>query len=63
MEGTENRINVARDRFNAAVNIYDIFIKKFPNSVLAGWFGFDDMTRYKANAGSENAPDVEFDFN
>jgi len=63
LEGTENRINVARDRFNAAVNIYDIFIKKFPNSVLAGWFGFDDMTRYKANAGSENAPDVEFDFN
>ena len=58
LEGTENRINVARDRFNAAVNIYDIFIKKFPNSVLAGWFGFDDMTRYKANAGSENAPDV-----
>ena len=63
LEGTENRINVARDRFNAAVNIYDIFIKKFPNSVLAGWFGFDDITRYKANAGSENAPDVEFDFN
>jgi LemA protein len=30
---------------------------------LAGWFGFDDITRYKANAGSENAPDVEFDFN
>ena len=63
LERTENRINVARDRFNAAVNIYDILIKKFPNSVLAGWFGFDDMTRYKANAGSENAPDVEFDFN
>jgi LemA protein len=63
LEGTENRINVARDRFNGAVNIYDIYIKKFPNSVLAGWFGFDEMTRYKANAGSENAPDVEFDFN
>ena len=63
LEGTENRINVARDRFNESVNIYDIFTKKFPNSVLAGWFGFDEMARYKANAGSENAPDIDFDFN
>jgi len=63
LEGTENRINVARDRFNESVNTYDIFTKKFPNSVLAGWFGFDEMARYKANAGSENAPDIDFDFN
>jgi LemA protein len=35
LEGTENRINVARDRFNESVNTYDIFTKKFPNSVLA----------------------------
>ena len=63
LEGTENRINVDRDRFNESVNIYDIFTKKFPNSVLAGWFGFDEMARYKANAGSENAPDIDFDFN
>lgn len=63
LEGTENRINVARDRFNEQVNIYDIHISKFPNSVLAGWFGFDDMARYKADPGSENAPDVDFDFN
>ncbi len=63
LEGTENRINVARDRFNESVNIYDIFTKKFPNKILAGWFGFNEMTRYKANAGSENAPDIDFDFN
>jgi LemA protein len=63
LEGTENRINVARDRFNSGVNVYNKHIKKFPNSVLAGWFGFDEMTRYKANPGSENAPDVNFDFN
>jgi len=63
LEGTENRVNVARDRFNESVNTYDIFTKKFPNSVLAGWFGFDEMARYKANAGSENAPDIDFDFN
>jgi len=63
LEGTENRINVARDRYNEAVNIYDIQIKKFPNSILAGWFGFEEMPRYQADPGSEKAPDVEFDFN
>lgn len=63
LEGTENRINVARDRFNSGVNTYNKHIKKFPNSIFAGWFGFDEMERYKANPGSENAPDVNFDFN
>ena len=63
LEGTENRINVARDRFNESVNIYDIFTSKFPNKILAGWFGFDEMSRYNAAAGSENAPDIDFDFN
>ncbi|NNE75708.1 MAG: LemA family protein [Pricia sp.] len=63
LEGTENRINVARDRFNEKVNNYDIHTTKFPGKVLAGLFGFDEMARYRADAGSENAPDVEFDFN
>ena len=63
LEGTENRINVARDRFNESVNIYDIFTSKFPNKILAGWFGFNEMSRYNAAAGSENAPDIDFDFN
>jgi LemA protein len=62
-EGSENRINVARDRFNEGVNNYNKHIKVFPNSVLAGMFNFDEMDRYKADAGSENAPDVNFDFN
>lgn len=62
LEGTENRINVARDRYNEAVNTYDIHIRKFPNSILAGWFGFEEMPRYSADAGSEVAPDVEFEF-
>lgn len=62
LEGTENRINIARDRYNEKVNIYDIHTSKFPGSVLAGWFGFEEMPRYKADAGSENAPDVDFDF-
>ncbi|MDG1397770.1 MAG: LemA family protein [Polaribacter sp.] len=62
LEGTENRINVARDRFNEGVNKYNKHIKVFPNSILAGIFNFDDMSRYKANPGSENAPDINFDF-
>lgn len=63
LESTENRINVTRDRYNEAVNIYDIHTTKFPNKILAGWFGFEDMPRYKADPGSENAPEVNFEFN
>ena len=63
LEGTENRINVARDRFNEGVNNYNKHIKVFPNSMLAGMFNFSEMSRYKSNPGSENAPDVNFDFN
>lgn len=62
LEGTENRINVARDRFNEAVEPYNKHIKIFPNSLLAGLFNFDAMNYYKADAGSENAPDVDFNF-
>ncbi len=62
LEGTENRINVARDRFNEKVNIYDIHTTKFPGKLLAGWFGFKEMSRYQADPGSEKAPDIDFDF-
>ncbi len=62
LEGTENRINVARDRYNEKVNIYDIHTTKFPGKLLAGWFGFEEMPRYKSDPGSENAPEVDFNF-
>ena len=62
LEGTENRINVARNRFNESVNIYNQLIKKFPGSFLAGLMNFDEMTRYQSDEGSEKAPDVNFDF-
>ena len=62
LEGTENRINVERNRYNESVNIYDVHTTKFPGKLLAGMFGFKEMARYKADAGSEKAPDVEFDF-
>ena len=62
-EGTENRINVARDRYNEAVNIYDKHTTKFPGKLLAGLFGFEEMPRYQAEPGSEKVPDVNFEFN
>ena len=62
LEGTENRINVARDRFNATVEPYNMHIKTFPNSILAGLFNFDPLNYFKAEAGSEKAPDVDFEF-
>jgi LemA protein len=62
LEGTENRINVARDRFNDAVNIYNKKAKTFPNVFLAKLFGFNEMTRFAAEEGAEKAPDVQFNF-
>lgn len=60
LEGTENRINVERNRYNDAVNTYDIYTTKFPGKLLAGLFGFEEMARFKSAPGSENAPKVEF---
>jgi len=62
LEGTENRINVARDRFNEKVNTYDVHTTQFPGKLLAGLFGFKEMSRYQADPGSEKAVDVDFDF-
>ena len=62
LEGTENRINVARDRFNESVTDYNTYIRVFPNNLFAGMFGFERMERFQADAGAENAPEVEFDF-
>ena len=60
LEGTENRINVERNNFNKAVQEYNVAIRRFPNNLLAGMFGFEKMDKFEAAAGSENAPKVEF---
>lgn len=62
LEGTENRINVARDRYNEAVNTYDVKKHRFPAVIFANMFGFEDMPRFKSDEGAEKAPDVEFNF-
>lgn len=60
LEGTENRISVERKRFNQAVQEYNIMIKRFPASMLAGMFGFHEKQYFKAVQGAEVPPKVEF---
>ncbi|MCF6223657.1 MAG: LemA family protein [Flavobacteriaceae bacterium] len=60
LEGTENRINVERNRYNNVVKDYNVFTRKFPAKLLAGMFGFDPMVLFQAAEGSENAPTVDF---
>lgn len=60
LEGTENRINVERNRFNETVKAYNKYIKRFPQVLFAGSFGYEEKGFFKADAGSENAPKVEF---
>ena len=60
IEGTENRINVARQDYNGAVNGYNLKVKRFPNNLLAGVFNFHEKAFYKAEPGSEKNPDIKF---
>jgi LemA protein len=60
IEGTENRINVARRDFNSTVNNYNLQVKTFPNNIFSGLFGYHEKPYYKADPGSENAPDIHF---
>ncbi|NBU70787.1 MAG: LemA family protein [Bacteroidetes bacterium] len=60
LEGTENRISVERRRFNEMVQDYNAYIRKFPNNLISGMFGFEKKGYFKADAGSEKAPKVEF---
>ncbi|WP_028898299.1 LemA family protein [Prevotella sp. HUN102] len=60
LEGCENRISEARKKYNESVQDYNTTVRHFPNSMLAGIFGFDRMEKFQAAAGSENAPKVKF---
>jgi LemA protein len=61
IEGTENRINIARQDFNKTVNGYNLQVKTFPNNIFAGMFGFHEKAYFESNPGSENPPDINFD--
>lgn len=60
LEGTENRIATERQRYTEAVKEYNASIKKFPTVIYAGWFGFKEKEQFKAEAGANKAPKVEF---
>jgi LemA protein len=60
LEGTENRINVERNKFNDLVKEYNTYIKKFPNNLIAGLFDMEKKGYFEASAGSEKAPEVKF---
>ncbi len=60
LEGTENRIAVERRNFNATAQSYNTAIKRFPAVIFASWFGFKERPYFEAEAGSQEAPVVEF---
>lgn len=60
LEGTENRINVARKNFNDAAQAYNTTIRRFPKSIFAGMFGFEKRAYFEAAEGAEKAPEVKF---
>ncbi len=60
LEGTENRITIARRNYTQAVRDYNTDIKKFPTNIYAGWFGFKPKPQFAAAAGADKAPEVSF---
>jgi LemA protein len=60
LEGTENRIKVARNDFNTSVQDYNQTARTFPNSLFAGVFGFKVKGYFQSEPGSDKAPDVKF---
>ena len=60
LEGTENRITVAREQFNQEVQNYNTMVRKFPKNIIAGLFGFERKPTFEAEKGAEKAPEVKF---
>ncbi len=60
LEGTENRITIARQDFNNAVQEYDTKVKTFPAVLWSGMFGFSEKGYFQAVQGAQNAPQVKF---
>ncbi len=60
LEGTENRIKVARNDFNGSVQSFNTTVKSFPNNIFAGMFGFKEKGYFAADAGADKAPTVDF---
>jgi len=61
LEGTENRIAVERRRFNEVTQEYNTYIRKFPQNMLAGMYGFEKKGYFEADEGADKVPEVSFD--
>ena len=60
LEGTENRVNNARDEFNQAAQTYNTMVRKFPANIVASLFGFKNKNYFAAAEGASEAPKVQF---
>lgn len=60
LSGTENRISVARKDYNESVKDYNLVVKKFPNNMIAGMFGFENKDYFEASEISKEVPNVDF---
>jgi LemA protein len=60
LEGTENRIAVERGRFNEAAQGFNVYIRKFPQVLFSGMFGFEKKAYFEAEKGANKAPEVKF---
>jgi LemA protein len=60
LEGTENRIAVARQLFNDEARNFNTKIRRFPNNIIAGAFGFEKKPYFEAENGDDKAPEVAF---
>ncbi len=61
LEGTENRIAVERKKFNEVARSYNVAIRRFPNNIFAGMFGFEKKGYFEAAEGAEQVPEVSFE--
>lgn len=62
LEGSENRIATERNKFNETVQAYNTLIRRFPNSIFAGIFGFDKKGYFTASEGADKPVEVNFEF-
>jgi LemA protein len=61
LAGTENRVNIARQRYNEAVQIYNTYIQSFPSNIIAGAFNFKEKSLYESVKGAEVAPKINLE--
>ena len=60
LEGTENRVAVARNRYNDKVKVFNVKIRKIPTVIIANMFGYEKQPFFESQPGTENVPKVDF---